>query len=378
LIKLTALLLVLLVTLFSAIFLFALSSKVYKNRFFLGLVFLSSFLVFVGNFLSFFEFWNLYKHFDFVFLGALLAFYPFYYLYLNSAFNIKVISTKWIYHFIPSFIITIVMFLVSSLSSFDNYQEYMNHILYNTNLTDQTAKTLTYIYDGSRYFHLFQIVAYNFLAIHFILKAKKTMVNSFSNLDHFQLRYFYIVTISFILLMSIPGFYITYIGRTPFVGNKWSLFYISLIFTVLYLILAIVGLKQISVEVNLTNLNKTTYSTTEIIQEELKLIEVNLIKYFQKEQPWLNPNLSIWGVAKHIGTNRSYVSKIINDNIGCNFNQFVNNYRLDEAKKLLKQQPELQITEISELSGFGSLNSFIRIFKINEKCTPTLFRKNNR
>ena len=57
-----------------------------------------------------------------------------------------------------------------------------------------------------------------------------------------------------------------------------------------------------------------------------------------------------------------------------NFNQFVNSYRLKEAKILLKQTPELSISEVSELSGFGSVNSFLRIFKNTEKITPTEYR----
>ncbi|MFK5957796.1 MAG: helix-turn-helix domain-containing protein [Lutibacter sp.] len=266
------------------------------------------------------------------------------------------------------------MLLASSLASLEDYQVYMNHILHTTKLTNQTTKILTYLYDGSRYFHLIQILAYNILSIHFLLKTKKSMSNSFSNLDKFQLRYFYIVTISFILLMSIPGFYITYIGRTPFVGNEFSLLYFSIIFTILYLILAIVGLKQIPVEKNISHQFKNTNSP-EIHLDELKEIEISLLKYFKKEKPWLNPHLNIWNVAKSIGTNRSYVSKIINENLNCNFNQFVNDYRISEAKRLLKQQPQLSIAEISELSGFGSVNSFIRIFKMNNKCTPTQFKK---
>lgn len=373
-IKLTALLLILLVTLFSSIFLFALASKTYKNRYFLGFVFLSSFLIFTGNFFSFFEFWNYYKHYDFIFLSALLAFYPFYYLYLYSAFNIKIISTKWIYHFIPSIIIAIAMLLASSIASLDDYQVYMNHILHKTALTNKTTKILTYLYDGGRFFHLMQILAYNILSVHFILRTKKNMYNSFSNLDKFQLRYFYIVTISFLLLMSIPGFYITYIGRSPFIGNEMSLFYLSIAFTILYLILAIVGLKQIPVELNITHqINNKIFP--EIHQDELKEIEESLLNYFKQEKPWLNPHLNIWDVAKSIGTNRSYVSKIINENLSCNFNQFVNNYRLKKAKHLLENTTELPIAEISELSGFGSVNSFIRIFKLNEKCTPTQFKK---
>lgn len=372
-IKIIALLSTLLVSFFSAITLIATSNKKFKNRLFLGLFFFNSFILFVGHFLSFNEYWRTFRYFDFIFLASLLAFYPIYYLYIYSAFNFKIVTTKWIYHFIPSILIAVLMLVATSVSSWESYLNYMDNNLHNNELTSVNATILSYLYKGSRGFHLIQIVVYNFLTIRFILNAKKQMNDLFSNFDVYQIRFFYIVTISFILLMSIPGFYVTLIGRTPLNTNGMLLFYMCLLFTLLYLILTIVGIIQIPVNEDLEIFNEA--ANHKIHQNELKEIEKNLKTYFNKERPWLNPHLNIWDVAKEIGTNRSYISKVINENIGCNFNQFVNEYRIKEARKLLKKTPEIPIAEISELSGFGSLNSFIRIFKTSEDCTPTKFKK---
>jgi AraC-like DNA-binding protein len=371
LIKIIAILSTLFVNLFSAITLIATSSKNLKNRFYLGLFFFNSFILFVGHFLSFNEYWNAFKYYDFIFLASLLAFYPLYYLYIYSAFNFKIVPVKWLYHFIPSILIAVLMFIITTASSWESYLIYMNNNLYNTELIDTKSKILAYLYKGSRGFHMIQIIVYNFLTIRFILKAKTSMNDSFSNLDTYQLRYFYIATISFILLMSIPGFYVTYIGRTPLNTNGMLLFYVCLLFTFLYLILTIIGL----IQVPSTESIDTELENNEIQNQELKDVEKKLKKYFSKEKPWLNPNLNIWDVAQEIGTNRSYISKVVNENIGCNFNKFVNNYRIKEAKKILLKKPEIPITEISELSGFGSLNSFIRTFKESENCTPTKFKR---
>lgn len=373
-IKIIALLSTLFINLYGAIFLFATSNKQYKNRFFLGLFFFNSFLLFVGHFLSFNEYWVAFRYFDFVFLACLLAFYPLYYLYIYSAFNLTFFSSKWLYHFIPSIIIAFSMIIVTYISSWDDYEIYMNNNLYSTPLTTKSSKTLASLYKGSRYFHLAQIVFYNFLTIRFLLLAKSKMNNFFSNLDKFQLNFFYLTNISFVLLMSIPGFYVTLIGRTPLNEDGLQLLYMCTLFTLLYIILAIIGLRQVPADVDFNEIEKI--SAADLHQIELKQIEKNLIAYFNEKKPWLNPNLNILDVAKHIGTNRSYVSNIINDYIGCNFNQFVNSYRVNEAKILLKQNPELSISEISELSGFGSVNSFIRIFKNHENRTPTAFKKN--
>ena len=266
------------------------------------------------------------------------------------------------------------MVIVTGVSNWESYQIYMNNNLYGTDLTDQSSKILAYLYKGSRSFHLLQILFYNFFAIRLILKAQKNMEDLFSNLDKYQLRYFYIVNISFIVFMSIPGFYVTLIGRTPLNANELLLLYVCILFTLLYLILAIIGMKQIPVDNKLES-SRDDHISGEIHFLELKQIENNLLAYFTNEKPWLNSNLNIWDVSKHIGTNRSYVSHVINDNMGCNFNHFVNEYRINEAKLLLKQSPEIHLSEISELSGFGSVNSFMRIFKMMENCTPTEFKK---
>jgi AraC-like DNA-binding protein len=371
LIKIIALLSILFLTLYGSFFLFSTSTKNFKNRFFLALFFFNSFVLFVGHFLSFNEYWSVFQYFDFIFLASLLAFYPFYYLYLFSAFNFNIVKSRWIYHFIPSILIAVLMLIATSISSWENYNIYMNNNLYGTKLTSNSSLILAYLYKGSSAFHLLQILVYNYLAIRYILKAKSQMHNSFSHLDSYQLKFFYIVNISFILLISIPGFYITVIGRTPLNTNEFSLLFLCFLFTSLYLILAFVGLRQIPVNVNLSN--KNTYLV--IHPNDLIQVEKQLIDYFNNDKPWLNPNLNIWDVASKIGTNRSYVSRVINESMGFNFNHFVNNYRIKEAKLLLKENSNLSITEISELSGFGSMNSFIRIFKETENCTPTEFKK---
>lgn len=375
-IKIIALLLPLSIILYGALFLFASANKKFNNRFFLGLFFLNSFVLFIGHFLAFNEYWHVFRYFDFIFLASLLAFYPLFCLYLSSAFNFNIISRKWIYHFIPSIIIAVLMLIASAVSNWESFQIYMNNSLFNEELTNQSSKVLAYLYKGGRFFHLLQILFYNFFAIYLLLKAQKSMKELFSNLDKYQLRNFYTVNISFIILMSIPGFYVTLIGRTPLNTNVFLLLYVCILFTLLYLILAFIGLKQIPIDKNLENIKDPAFSI-DIHQHELMQIESKLLDYFNNEKPWLRSDLNIWDVSKKIGSNRTYVSHVINAHIGCNFNYFVNEFRVKEAKNLLIHTPELQLTEIGERAGFGSVNSFIRIFKKMEKCTPTSYKNRN-
>lgn len=145
-IKITALLSTLFINLYGAIFLFASASKKFKNRFFLALFFFNSFILFVGHFLSFNEYWNAFRYLDFLFLAALLAFYPLYYLYIYSAFNFNIVSTKWAYHFIPSILIGATMLIATIFSSWESYQAYMNYNLSGTETTDKSAIILVNLY----------------------------------------------------------------------------------------------------------------------------------------------------------------------------------------------------------------------------------------
>ena len=329
----------------------------------------------MGHFLSFFNYWHIFKYFDFLFLGALLAFYPLFYLYIKSTFGVSFIKANNLVHFIPAITIIIVMGFLSYLAPFEYYKDYLSTTLHpNNEVKHPITSYLLGVYKAARYLHLLQILFYNYIILTFLWKANKGLNNLFSNLDAFQIRSFYTVIISFLILMSIPGFYVTLLGRVPFQQNIWLLFIVCSLFTVLYLILSTIGFMQKPV-VHVEEISfKKEITTISFQQQELQHLEEVLQTYFNTEKPWLNPHLNIWDIAKAIGTNRSYVSKIINENIGLNFNDYINLYRIKEAKKLLESNKEYSIQRVADLAGFGSVNTFIRTFKKFEHCTPLKYK----
>ena len=73
--------------------------------------------------------------------------------------------------------------------------------------------------------------------------------------------------------------------------------------------------------------------------------------------------------------NRSYLSQFINDTYGCTFYQFVNNYRIAEAQRLMSENPELKMTEIASRSGFTSRSSFTQTFTREVGVSPREWSK---
>lgn len=96
------------------------------------------------------------------------------------------------------------------------------------------------------------------------------------------------------------------------------------------------------------------------------------------DQEFLNPSLTIDEIARQLNTNRTYVSKLVNIYYGVPFRDYLNNLRLDYAKRLLMDEPDAVIDYVAAKSGFQSSTQFIRKFRETEGVTPTVWRSTQR
>jgi AraC-like DNA-binding protein len=93
---------------------------------------------------------------------------------------------------------------------------------------------------------------------------------------------------------------------------------------------------------------------------------------------YLNPDLSIESLATELQLNAILLSESINRNTKNNFNDYINSFRIAEAKKMLKN-PDFShytIVTIGLEAGFNSKASFYRAFKKFEGTTPSIYLKN--
>lgn len=113
------------------------------------------------------------------------------------------------------------------------------------------------------------------------------------------------------------------------------------------------------------NESERSFSIERRIAEENKNDEIKerLVAYFESDKPFLRSDLTIQEVSLYLYTNKTYISRVINDSFGHNFNQFVNYYRIEEAKKLFFNDTQLNIQQLCDLSGFGSMATFTIAFR---------------
>ena len=92
--------------------------------------------------------------------------------------------------------------------------------------------------------------------------------------------------------------------------------------------------------------------------------------WLEKNKPYLNPDFQLLDLRQALPLNRTYLSQLINTEYGCSFYQWVSSLRVEEAKRLMKEQPELKFKDISQRCGFASQTTFTRTFLRETGMTP--------
>ncbi|WP_289031271.1 helix-turn-helix domain-containing protein [uncultured Paraglaciecola sp.] len=97
----------------------------------------------------------------------------------------------------------------------------------------------------------------------------------------------------------------------------------------------------------------------------------------ESEKPYLLPDITIDELAKTLDVSTKDLSVTLNRHFQVNFYEFINKYRIDEAKQLLVNAPQKSITEIFYEVGFNSKSVFYTFFKKKEGMTPSEYKKRN-
>ena len=115
------------------------------------------------------------------------------------------------------------------------------------------------------------------------------------------------------------------------------------------------------------------------LNDEDKLVYQNLLEVMQRNKPFLNAELSLFSLASSLDVSAHTLSFVINGCSGENFNQFINRFRIEEAKKMILD-PKMNHFSISGIGfevGFNSKSVFNSTFKKLVHCTPLQFKNEN-
>jgi tetratricopeptide (TPR) repeat protein len=120
------------------------------------------------------------------------------------------------------------------------------------------------------------------------------------------------------------------------------------------------------------------YKDTNLSSEQKQELIENIISLMENEKYYRSEQFTIRDFALQLNSNRSYLSQIINEYFQTSFTNFVNEYRVKEARQLLmdKNYNQYTLEAIGNMAGFHSKGTFISSFKKFTGVTPSFFRKN--
>ncbi|EAQ42876.2 AraC family transcriptional regulator [Polaribacter sp. MED152] len=224
-----------------------------------------------------------------------------------------------------------------------------------------------------------QMLLYLAFTFQLFYNYRKRIREYFSNTYKLELNWILSFLIAFTLLFlysSLQDIVGSLIIELNYTQRWWLNIFMALV--VLF-----VGIKGYFTDT--TKLNKLSFSfspnpesipqqknnSSEFLESDLEKVST----FMNREKPYLNPDLNLSDLSKSLNLTRAELSKIINTGFGKNFNDFINEYRVNTFKAKLKsgEHQQLSLLGIAYDCGFNSKATFNRVFKKITQSSPTEF-----
>jgi len=274
----------------------------------------------------------------------------------------------------------IILFVVTEVSYLSAGYEIQTRIL--ISIVERKIPPSVYIGSLVIYIHF---LTYLFVSLRLTGQYSIAASDKYSEAGKVTLQWLNTIIIFFLVLMMVSfiGGWLSFLSLTAAYFFVITLtIFLLLLFIVFMLfkalqnpeIFAVLEEKEIQ-EAVLT----PRYTSSVLPGDEKARVLGNLQQYMQAQKPYLEPELNLDKLAGLIAVKPKVLSQVINELLQQNFFEFVNFYRIEDAKKLLVNPKDKKITvlEVMYEVGFNSKSSFNTLFKRNTGLTPSDYKKQN-
>ena len=319
-----------------------------------------------------------------------LSVYPLYFYYIRYLTKDLKINYKWVWILVPAFALALFSAIIYLLMSPKEIHVFTHEILYHNSPQSQDYSTLINLQilrmDIFKIIFTAEVVLATFYGLRYIKQFNKKVMAFYSDVQHREVSNIR-CTLLFLLITAIVSSISNIFGKDFFVDNPYLLSIPSIAHSVALFGVSYAGYKQsfsirelIQDQLPLCN-NETDQEENKDESEVLGSLYDDLYKRMEhllkEEQIFRNSDLRLNDLASHLGTNRTYVSRLINNKENSNFCDYINSHRIKYAKQLLSSQESEQMTldEIALKAGFSSKSSFYRVFTKMEETSPAKYMK---
>ncbi len=269
---------------------------------------------------------------------------------------------KVLVHFLPSIIVAFVVGVLVLL-------------VVNFNLTFLKPILIGVIYLALVFVFLIQNIYYIYRSIKLYLLHNERIKEVYSYSEDVNISWFRVMLIGYIILLA-AVFIVN--GIEHKISNV--LFNLSILIYLVYIGAKALSQRSIFVR-GIDNTDTNSEPVKEFSESQKSIfskIKQDLLKVMEEEKPYLDHSLTIYVLAKKLKTNSKYLSQVINQEFDKSFIHFINEYRVQESKKLLLEDSNFTIEAKSFMVGFKSKSSFNIAFKKYTGMTPSDYIKNHK
>ncbi|MCK5137607.1 MAG: AraC family transcriptional regulator [Bacteroidales bacterium] len=345
-----------------------------NSKHWLGFFLLNMFVFFLATSSFYFASYRVFIFLDPFFMFSLLAIFPFLYFFIYSIINPESgCRYKHILHSFPSLLFLAGATIVYALILDDETKYYyVNQYLMGEGELTPKISLIETINMLSKVVFIMQAIVYFILIRKMMVEYKEKISSYHSNLERLNIKWaklFYLVYGTAVCI-GIPAL----IGGHKTISQNGAFTAITMFsLAFVFYIIAWIGYIQ---QTNQEHFNHDIELKDSDVEEPQEL-KNRLIRFFENNKPFLNPDLKIHDIYMELNTNRTYLSRLINNEFNTNFCMFVNKYRIVEAKKKfsIAESNKYKTEEIGRLVGFNSYQSFVKAFRLFENSTPSKYRK---
>jgi AraC-like DNA-binding protein len=313
---------------------------------------------------------------------------PLLFLYIRKLTSVRFrLIPELFIHILPFIIVLIINLFTFGKVPFETKYLIVTHQFAGAEYSRSLEVYLS-TYRMAQTFYNIQVLIYSVLMIIILFLHGKKIKNFFSYTENISLNWLKIFVIMFASITMVdvflysrvsPELYnvimILYLGFLGYFGLKQTDIYPRLVPGMpAQLNLGLEAENSIIVSSDEDFIKNTKFTLSD---SEIDLVIVQMEISLRDKKLFTNSKLSLDDLAGEAGIHKNYLSYIINNKLNKNFYQLINEYRVEEAKKLLRDNKfdHLSIEGIAQTVGFNSKSVFNPIFKRLTGITPSEFRK---
>ncbi|WP_061206394.1 AraC family transcriptional regulator [Leptospira santarosai] len=291
-------------------------------------------------------------------------------------FSLSMVSSTWLRKSL--FLIDIValaasgtlVFLISTMS-FKKYSKLP--LIYYSNLLGPFILSLPiitfYEQEGSKELEFFLFAADLYVFVYFIIAIANIFIDKKHEFPTVSFRK--ILTLVILISLCIP---LEIIG---IVFENKSLILLSSVHTtftlIFYYFLTLIHpnlLDFLSIEPGKNLVKRSLLHDVDINALEKKLVHI-----IKEERIYLDEDIRLPDVSEELGISVHQLSFFLNNHLGMNFNNYINRFRVEEAKSMLINDPSRSVVSVGIAVGFNSNSSFYKAFLKETGMSPKQFRE---